>query len=148
MSKNNPMKNPEFAKKAGDKHKRPIIINKTRYDGLVDAARAYGVAETTVVGWCKKGGNPQGELCYYEDEGPKPFTPSLSTKVPIIVNGIWYESKGAAAKAIGAPNGSCFNSALKNGILYKGQYKCEYANQQPSQGNSNNSTLEGSTTNE
>ena len=44
MSKNNPMKNPEYAKKAGDKHKRAVIIDGVKYDGAVDAAKIFGVS--------------------------------------------------------------------------------------------------------
>ena len=44
MSKDNPMKNPEYAKKAGDKHKRAVIINGIYYDGAIDAAKALNVS--------------------------------------------------------------------------------------------------------
>lgn len=147
MSKNNPMKNPEYAKKAGDKHKRAVIIDGIKYDGAIDAAKVFGVSQSLIGLWCKNGGNPKGQLCHYADEAPKLYIPKTGNSKPVIVDGIWYKSQSAAAKAIGAPSSSCLTNALKKGILYKG-HKCEYANQQPSQENSNNSILEGSTTNE
>ena len=66
---------------------------------------------------------------------------------PIIVDGIYFESVKKAAEYIGTWDvylTECLKH--KNGLCK--EHKCEYANQQPSQGNTDNSTLEGSTTND
>ena len=145
MSKDNPMKNPIYAQKSGDKHKRAVIINGVRYDGAVDAAKALNVSQSLICLWCKNGGNPKGEICHYADEQPKPYIQKTGNSRPVIMDGIWYKSISAAAAALRLP-ASSLSKALREGKTYIG-HKCEYANQQPSQGNSSNSTLEGSTTN-
>ena len=146
MSINNPMKNPEYAKKAGDKHKRAVIINGVYYNGAIDAAKALGVSQSLICLWCKAGGNPRGEVCHYADEDPKPYIQKKGNSQAVIIDGVWYKSILAAAKALNLP-ASSLTKALREGKTYK-EHKCEYANQQPSQENSSNSILEGSTTNE
>lgn len=145
MSKYNSMRNPEYAKKSGDKHKRAVVIDGVRYNGAIDAAKVHGVSQSLICLWCKEGGNPKGQNCHYADEQPKPYVKKTGNSKPVLIDGIWYKSISAAAKALNFPTSSLIK-ALREGKMYRG-YKCEYANQQPSQGNSNNSTLEGSTTN-
>ena len=65
----------------------------------------------------------------------------------VIVDGKYFDSVTSAAEYIGTWDvylTKCIRD--KNGLC-KG-HKCEYANQQPSRGKSDNSTTEGSTTNE
>nr|DAK58431.1 MAG TPA: hypothetical protein [Caudoviricetes sp.] len=52
----------------------------------------------------------------------------------------------AAADFLNAKDTSPLCKALKNNKKYKG-HECYYANQQPSNANSNNSSVEGSETN-
>lgn len=131
MSRDNPMKNPEYAKKAGDKHKRAVVINGIYYDGAIDAAKALNVSQSLIGLWCKAGGNPQGQICHYADEQPKTYTQKVGNSRAVIIDGVWYKSISAAAKALHLP-ASSLGKALREGINYK-EHKCEYANQQPSQ---------------
>lgn len=148
MSKYNPMKDPEVAQRVGAKHKRAVVINGVYYDGAIDAAKEYGVSQSLIGLWCKEGGNPRGQICHYADEEPKPYRRKTGNSKPVIIDGIWYKSISAAANAFNFPTSSLTKALRENaGIIIYNGHKCEYANQQPSQGNSSNSTLEGSTTN-
>lgn len=131
MSKNNPMKNPEYAKKSGDKHKRAVIINNIYYDGAIDAAKALGVSQSLIGLWCKAGGNPQGWICHYADEQPKPYIQKTGNSKAVIIDGKYYKNISVAAKTLNLP-ASSLGKALREGKNYK-EHKCEYANQQPSQ---------------
>ena len=73
MCINNPMYNKEIAKKSGEKHKRKVSINGIVYDGLVDAAKELNVAEYTVLNWCKRGYDTDGNPCRYNDEEQKEY---------------------------------------------------------------------------
>ena len=87
MSRLNPMKNPEVAKRVADQHKKAVIIDGKYFNSVTEGAMYIGTWNVYL------------------------------------------------SKCIRNKNGYC-----------KG-HKCEYANQQPSQGNVDNSTLKGSTTN-
>ena len=68
------------------------------------------------------------------------------TRKPVLVDGKYFNSVTSAAQYIGTWD-LYLTKCLKNKSgLCKG-HKCEYANQQPSQENINNSILKGSTTN-
>ena len=131
MKNCNPMKNPEIAKKVSEKNKRPIIINNIRYDGTVDAAKILGVWENTILNWCKRGYDTEGNPCRYADQKQKEYTIHKTNSKEVIVDGIKYSSLRKAADALGVKDTSPLCKALKAGKKYKG-HTCEYANQQPS----------------
>ena len=133
MKENNPMHDATIAKKVGNSHKRPIYINDIRYDGLIDAAKAYGVTPECIGGWLRCGCNSKNEICYYEGSDIKEMsTPRLKGKAVLIDGKDYYKTIKEAAQAIGVSN-SGLSQALRKGKEYCKGHKCEYANQQPSQ---------------
>lgn len=211
MSKNNPMKNHEVAKRAGLQKRRPVIINGKEYDSVLEVMRVYNVCADTVQRWCRKGINSKGESCRYKDEEQVEFTgtrynkggcraiiydgrryesgidiarelglsnstinhwakkgftpngivcryedekrvltykktiPGEFNRKPVIVNGVKYSSIRNAEDALGLKHG--YLAAYFKGTRKNSKYICRYDNQQPSRGNSDDSTPEGSTTN-
>lgn len=151
MSENNPMKNKAVALKHGAKQKRKVVINGVVYDGLKDAAKSIGVCDYSILTWCKRGYDTNGNPCRYYDEPQKKYSalkkthPKVTTPKPIIVDGIRYETVKDAADSIGVWSESIIR-AIKENRPCKG-HECRYDNQQPSCGKSDNSTTEGSTTN-
>ena len=131
MKEHNPMHDKEIALKNGESHKRAVVINNIEYAGIVDAARTLGVWENTVLRWCQRGYDTNGNPCRYKDEKQKDYTIHKTCSKAVIVDGIEYPSLRAAADAIGAKDTSPLCRALKANRPYKG-YICKYANQQPS----------------
>lgn len=68
MSVNNPMKNPKVSNKVREKIKRSLWIGDTRYKGLIDAAKDYGVTSTAILYWIKRGYSRDNKICYYDEE--------------------------------------------------------------------------------
>lgn len=131
MSKNNPMKNLNSAKKTGEAHKRAVVINGIKYPGCIDAAKTLNVCSYTISTWCKRGYDTFGNPCHYADELQKEYTVLKKGKAVIIDNKDYYETVPIAAKALGAKDPSGLYKALKNNKPYKGHI-CRYVNQQPS----------------
>lgn len=143
----NPMKNPETAAKMGQKHAKIVIYqNKEWY--IKDLAPILGVSVPSLQQYAKKGYTSKGELCYYKVDG-KPTTPPPinKTKKPVQIDNQIFETVSAAAKFLGVAQGTLSSFLLKGGTSYR-NHKVFYVNQQPSLGNEQNSTQEGSTTNE
>lgn len=144
MKENNPMKNPDIAKKMGATRKRIVIIDGVEYPSVIEAAEAFGVKDGTIRNWCLKGINLKGQTCQYKEEWDK--KPG-GAKKPVLIDGKdYYNSATEAALALGVDPAS-----VRGAIKRKGKCKghvCEYVNQQPSEENSDKSILEGSTTNE
>lgn len=74
MSANNPMKNPEIAKKTNGLKRRAVIIGDKEYHSVTEAHQVLGVSIDSVILWCKKGINYKGEKCRYKDEEQVAFT--------------------------------------------------------------------------
>ena len=146
MSINNPMKNPEIANVVGKKHKRPIVINGVVHEGTVDASKILGVSTNTILNWCKRGYDTNGNPCRYKDEKQKEFEFKRSNSIKVWVDDKLFNSVKDASEYIGVWSDSIIR-AIKNNKPCKG-YLCRYDNQHPSQVKSNNSNLEGSETNE
>lgn len=128
---------------------RAIIYDGKRYESAIDVARMLNVSNSSVFHWAQKGFAPDGIQCRYEDETREltfeKHNSGWKNKKPIIVNGIWYESKAAAEKALGFKPG--YLTPYLNGTRKNTKYICKYDNQQPSRENSDKSIPEGSTTN-
>lgn len=95
MKKNNPMKNKSVALKNGCSHRRSVIIGDTGYASVKTAMLVYHVAFETIQTWCKKGINPYGEKCRYEDEEQVIFTDKRFNKGgcrPLTYKGVHYET--------------------------------------------------------
>ena len=148
MSKNNPMKNKEIAEKVKKLNKRKICIGEKIYDGLIDVAREYGIRDTAIQYWIQRGYSSDLKPCYYYGgEAPKiKLRTHCNNARAVIVDGIRYEKVKDAAKSINV-DPSVLIRALKENRPCKGHI-CKYDNQQPSQTNTDKSSLEGSTTNE
>lgn len=146
MSKNNPMKNPEIAEKVAEKNRITIIIGDTEYKSIKEACEKLNISQVTLSNWKKRGHTSDGKPCYYKDDTKNNIKRSRTTDRAVIVDDIKFNTITDAAAYLDC-SASNFGTALRKGkTTYKG-HNCRYANQQPSQGNSDNSTLEGSTTN-
>lgn len=207
MSKNNPMKNKNIAKKVNAKKRIPIMIGNTEYESIqsvcdkycvsrstvngwiingitstgelckyknaeasavrihvnngqnkrviykgmlyessAELGRALGISQTTASRWARQGRDSHGNSCYYECDADVQNHHLLKLKsVPVIVNGIRYSSKQKASEMLGITPYTL--TQYLNGNLKDEKYNCEYDNQHPSHGNTDNSTVEGSTTN-
>ena len=143
MSEHNPMYNPETAKKSGLKHRKKVVIDNVEYDGLVTAAEEFGVSATAIGYWCKKGYNSKGQKCYYLES----YKERPEVGIAVLIDGQFFPTIAKAAEYLDS-SASYLSSILGKGKNTYKNHKCEYANQQPSQENVNNSILEGSTTNE
>lgn len=132
MRVNNPMKNPDIALKQSATNKRPVIINGVYYEGTVDAAAALGVWTNTILRWCKRGYDTNGNPCRYANEEQKEYTYKKTSSKMVQLGDIVYPSLRAAAASVGAKDTSPLCKALKTGKKYHG-LECKYVNQQPSQ---------------
>lgn len=128
---------------------RAIIYDGKRYESAIDISRMLNISNSTVFNWAQKGFTPNGIQCRYEDETRElkfeKHNSGWKKKKPIIVNGVRYASKIEAEIALGFKPG--YLSPYLNGTRKNKKYICKYDDQQPSRGNSDNSTPEGSTTN-
>lgn len=129
MRNNNPMKNPEIAKKNGKTHKRAIMIGDKNFEGITDAAKYFQKQPTTISHWLKRGKTPNGEECKYIGETS---IKEIKRGTQVIVDDILYSSIAKAATAIGVAPSSLRTALLKGNKTCKG-HTCEYANQQPNQ---------------
>ncbi len=128
---------------------KAIVYKGKRYESAVDLGNELGVSNTTVSKWVKKGFSPDGTPCRYEDDDREltfvKSMPGERNRKAVIVNGTWYSSIRSAEDALGLHRGRL--TPYLRGERKNQEFICEYANQQPSQENSDNSILEGSTTN-
>ena len=129
---------------------KPAKYKNKIYESPMDIAKELNVDHSTVGKWLKRGFDPNGNVCRYLNDTniytyKKPVRGEQNCR-PIRVNGIEFESIKAATKYFGVSD-SLFAPYLA-GKRKTTKYICEYVNQQPSRGNSDNSTTKGSTTNE
>lgn len=148
MSENNPMKNKEISEKVIKKNKRKVCVGDKVYDGVIDVAREYGIRDTAVQYWIKRGYSSDFKPCYYHGENiPKiKLRSHITNAKKVYIDGLLFETVKEAAKNINT-DPSVLIRALKQNKPCKGHI-CKYDNQQPSQTNTDKSSLEGSTTNE
>lgn len=132
------------------KQSKEIIYDGIKYASNAELAKHLNLNPSTTSDWAKKGFSPKGIECRYVGDTrelvfeKKPL--GFYNRKPIIVNGIRYNSKADAEKALGfKPGGLC---PYIRGERKNSKYICEYDNQQPSRENSETSIAEGSTTNE
>jgi hypothetical protein len=130
-------------KNTGQKH--PLIYKGVRYNSSTELSLSIGVSQTTAARWCRQGRDTLGNPCRYLEDTRENTECIKQKHIPVIVNGVLYESKEHASRALGIST-YLITQYLK-GKKHDAKYICEYGNQQPSQGNVDESTLEGSTTN-
>ena len=148
MSEKNPMKNKQTVKKVTEKIKKKVCIGDRVFDGIIDVAKEYGVRDASIHYWLQRGYSSDFKPCYYYgEEVPKiKLRTHCNNAKAVIVDGIRFEKLKDAANSINT-DPSVLLRALKENRPCKGHI-CKYDNQQPSQTNTDNSSLEGSTTNE
>lgn len=132
MSKNNPMYDPEVARKVGLKHRKPVLINGVEYDSALSAAEALGVCDATIRSWCRRGLNPKGIPCSFIEKEKENYENRNTNKIPVLIDNILYPSIKEASLALGMNSSTYLAKCLREHKKYKGHI-CEYANQQPSQ---------------
>ena len=129
MSKENPMKNKEISKRVHDMAKRKIHIGNKTYDGIVDAAREYGVYDTAIQYWLERGYSRDLKPCYYDGE-PIPeviVREGNCNRRAVILDGVRYRSLKEAGDSIGVTNSAIYY-AIRNHTKCKG-HTVEYDNQ-------------------
>lgn len=136
---------PEIYFHKNDGQKRKVFYKGKMYESSTEMARILKISQTTASRWARQGRDSQGNLCRYEDDTRENFLNVNQKSVPIIVNGTKYPSKEAASRALNITPYT-LTQYLK-GNRKDTKYICKYDNQQPSQTKSDNSSLEGSTTN-
>lgn len=138
-------KNPQVYFHKNDGQKRKIIYKGEIYESSTDMAKILGISQTTAARWARQGRDSQGNSCRYEDDTRDDVSPIHQKAIPVIVNGVWYPSKELASKTLKIT--PYILTQYLEGKKQDTQYICKYDNQQPSQTKSDNSSLEGSTTN-
>lgn len=144
MRQHNPMFNQKVAEQVALKKSKTVCYNGNEY-ACKQLAEITGVQVSTIWKWCQRGYDTNGAPCHYKGE-QKAFIQKTTSSKAILIDGQLFPSLRAAADFLGVKDTSPLCKALKANRRYKGHI-CEYANQQPSEENSNNSILEGSTTN-
>lgn len=130
---------------------RQVTYDGKIYEAVIDLANDIGKGETTIHSWLRRGFSPDGKPCrYLNDDRQLVFENKYVSRnkrkaKPVIVNGIRYSSCSEASLKLG------IRKPLLYSYLNKSKFNeniiCEYDNQQPSRGNTDMSTTEGSTTN-
>lgn len=132
MSVDNPMKDSNIASIVGEKHKRAVVINGIKYNSVYEAAKANNVYDATIIRWCNRGYNTNGNPCRYENEKQKSFTIQKTSSKKILVDKeLLFNSLREAANFFGVKDTSPLCRALKTNKPYH-NHIVEYANQQPS----------------
>ncbi len=127
MSQKNPMKNPETAERVNSRKRRPVIINGVEYRSVKEAQEKYNTSSEVIQMWCKKGCNPQGELCRYKDSEqviPPTGRYNKGGCRAMTYKGVKYESPIDLAREIGI-NNSTILGWLKRGFDPQGN-PCRY----------------------
>ena len=152
MKLQNPMKNKEIALKVAETNMKALYINGKFYISITEAQKLTGRSVTSIAKWCKRGWDDNGNPCRFANEEQKEIPlivkshPKAVFHKAVIVDGIRYETVSDGAKAIGVWSESLIRCIKKNKTC-KG-HTCKYDNQQPSHMNTDESSMEGSTTNE
>lgn len=125
-----------------------IMYGEEEYTTIKDLCNAVGKTQPTISGWLRRGFSPDGTPCRYKDDTTeRQFIKKEHYAFPkksIMVDGIKYESIAEASRHTGYSTKKLsyyLNQATNPPV------KCEYVNQQPSHTKSDNSSVEGSTTN-
>jgi hypothetical protein len=144
-SKFNPMYN-KFSKEKMAKSKSKIVIYENKETTTREIANNLGMHIQTIQNWAKRGYDTNGNPCYYKNE-TKPQERKITCSKGVYLNDLFFPSLRAACDYLNIKDTSPLCKALKNNKKYHG-YTCRYANQQPSETNSDKSSFDGSETNE
>ena len=100
------------------------------YASSAELAKAVGVSQTTASRWCRQGRDSKGNVCRYDDDTREFIDSSMQKNIPIIVNGVFYESKEKASKELGIST-YILTQYLEH-ERNDNKIDCKYGNQQPS----------------
>lgn len=118
MSINNPMKNQMVAKKVGEKHSKPFYINDKLYENLKEASLEFGVTESSISYWLKRGFSNKKELVYYKGN-PKPIIDfsknrHINNNIKVRYDNVEYFSIKELAKSLNVKYATLFKYYKKN----------------------------------
>lgn len=126
--------------------KKSLTYKGVHYNSTAELAIRVGISQATASRWCRQGRDSFGNTCVYDEDTRGNCESSIKQKhIPVIVNDVLYYSKEHASRALGISSYTI--TQYLNGKKHDGKYICKYGNQQPSRGNVDESTSEGSTTN-
>lgn len=146
MKDANPMRSKAISKIVATKKSRAVIIKGITFESTKAAGEHFKRHPEQIQTWCKRGYDSDKEPCRYADEIQKNYELKTTSSKKVIIDGVVYKSVKEAAEHYDVWSETIIR-AIKNNRTFKGHI-CKYDDQQPSQGNSDDSTLEGSTTNE
>lgn len=115
---------------------RPVVYQGVRYECAKDFAEEVGISKSAASEWLKRGFNPQGITCRYEnDERELSYTNrhvirNQNRSKHVFVNGIEYKSCSEASNILNIPKSTLYS--YLNGSKHNAEYICKYGNQQPS----------------
>lgn len=129
MSINNPMKNKDVVDKVSAKRKKAIMVGDIYFNGLVDVAKEYDVAPTTINYWLNNGYTNDGKpIYYYGKEKPIVNIKSNNTSSKgIYIDGIYFKSLTDGGKYLNCHISTISHALRNNEGKYK-NHKIEYAN--------------------
>lgn len=120
---------------------KAVVYKNVTYECVKDFANAIGIAENTANQWLKRGYNPDGIPCRYENDTRelifenRHIVRNKARAKTIIVNGVEYASCEEASKALNIAKTTIY--AYLQGYRKSDKYICKYGNQQPSRRNTN-----------
>ena len=129
MMENNPMKNPEIAKRVALKQSKPIIIGNQVYENAKKAAKEFNVCENAVLYWVKRGYSNNYKICYYQGQ----VTINVQIKnhacycKSVLIDNKKFKTVKSAAEFLGITSSKLIRY-LKSNEPYKG-HVCKYDNQ-------------------
>ena len=127
MSKHNPMKNPKVVAKVRASKCKSVIVGTKEFPSIVEAALYFNVLQATIIKWCKKGINPNHELCRYKNSEQVEFKGKRYNHGgcrEVIYNGKIYETPADVAKELGLHH-STVTKWAKRGYAPNG-IECRY----------------------
>lgn len=125
---------------------KSIIYKDKEYESPIDISKELGISKYIIYNWARNGFDEYGNVCRYVDDNRHlEFKRRKGQNHHIIVNSKHYQSISEAARELNVS--SQYLGEILRGKYKSNKYICEYDNQQPSQTKSDNSSLEGSTTN-
>ena len=127
MSKHNPMKNPKVVEKVRTSKCKSVVVGTKEFSSIVEAALYFNVRQTTVIKWCKKGINPDHELCKYKNSEQVEFKGKRYNHGgcrEVIFNGKIFETPADIAEELGL-HPSTVSKWAKRGYAPNG-VECRY----------------------
>lgn len=119
---------PYFPIKNGQK--KSITYLSKHYDSVSELANVLKKSTSTVSRWCRTGYDTEGNVCKYDCDPRENLPEPKHSHIPIIVNGVRYDCKNSACKALNISQYE-LNTYL-NGKKHSDSFICKYDNQQPS----------------